>query len=524
MWLRRLPTDRIVRRSQAPCDAPLIVIEPVKAALRVSALNDQAAALGLKPGMPLADARAMYPGIAVRDADHAADAAMLEAVADWCDRYTPLVGLDPPDGLLLDISGCAHLFGGERALGRDMMARLSRQGLQARLGLADTPGCAWAVARYGEKRLVPPGAAREILLPLPLTALRISNDTYLALAQAGLKRIADVVARPRPPLAARYGEEFLRRLDQALGVEEESIQPRLPIPAYMAERRFPDPIGREEDVLGALEQLAHELAQLLERRGEGARLLQAALFRADGKVYRIEASASEPLRDPGRIRRLFLERLAVIGDECDPGFGYDMVRLSALIVGRRNETQSGLGEPDHDAALAHLIDRLSARFGARRLTRPVPRDTHIPERAVAAVPAQAVRGTLLLDLMVREEQRQSSTQDRTQDSLAPARPVRLFQKPEPIEVINEVPDGAPARFEWRKVSYRVAAAEGPERIAMEWWDKTSSRFPRDYFRLESETGLRAWVFRQDFEEKIIGYEDHETTEIKPRWFLHGLLA
>ena len=496
-----MPADRIERSASAPGDTPLVIAERIKSSLRVHALNDRAAALGLKPGLPLADARAMYPGIEVRDADRAADRALLEAVADWCDRYTPLVGLDPPDGLLLDISGCAHLFGGERALGRDMLARLSRQGFHALLGLADTAGCAWAVARYGKLHLVTQGGMRGALLPLPLAALRIDDDTIAALAQAGLKRIADVIDRPRAPLTARFGQAFLQRLDQALGREDESIKPRLPLPAYMAERRFPDPIGREDDVLGTIERLAHELGQVMERRGEGARLLQAALFRTDGKVHRIRAAASEPLIDPGRIRRLFVERLAVAGDECDPGFGYDMVRLSALTAGRLKEEQIGLSGGSHDAGLAYLIDRLNARFGARRLTRPLPRDSHIPELAVAAVPAQAAKQDTPAHIFA-------------QDSLAPVRPVRLFARPEAIEVINEVPDGPPIRFRWRHVLHSVQAAEGPERIAFAWWEKPPGRaHARDYFRVESKEGARVWIYREG------DYRRRQAC-----WFVHGLFA
>ncbi|MGC1467582.1 MAG: DNA polymerase Y family protein, partial [Pseudolabrys sp.] len=376
VWLKRLSTDRIERRSFTSAKMPLIVVEPVKSALRICALNDAAAALGLKAWMPLADARAMYPSLWVEKADPQADRALLEAVTDWCDRYTPLVGLDPPDGLILDVSGCAHLFGGELALGGDILSRLARQGLQAEIGLTDTVGCAWAVARYGETPLVPKSATRDILLPLPLAALRLDEKIVAALAQAGLKRIADVIDRPRAPLAARFGQEFIRRLDQALGREDESIKPRLPLPSYVAERRFPDPVACEEDVLGTIEQLAHELCRLLERHGEGARLVQVALFRADGKMYRLEAGTGEPVRDPGRIKRLYVERLAAVGDECDPGFGYDMVRLSALACGRLDPAQAGLAGQDHQTELAHLVDRLSARFGSHRLTRLIPRDTH----------------------------------------------------------------------------------------------------------------------------------------------------
>ena len=336
--------------------------------------------------MALADARAMYPRIAVAQADAQADFALLEAVADWCDRYTPLVGLDS-DGLTLDISGCAHLFGGEAALARDLVRRLGAHGLQARLAVAGTVGCAWGVARYGDIVGVASGEERDTLSPLPLAALRLSPDTLEALAQVGLKRIADVLDRPRAPLAARFGATFVRRLDQALGIEDEPITPRLPLPIAITEQRFPEPIAHEHDVLGTIERLAARLAHVLEQRGEGARLLQAALFRADGKVFRVEAGTAEPLRDPRRVARLFADRLDVIGDECDPGFGFDMVRLCALVTERHDPQQTGLAQPDHAADLAHLIDRLGARFGLRRVTRLVPQDTHIPEFAVMAVAA-----------------------------------------------------------------------------------------------------------------------------------------
>lgn len=516
MWLRRLSTDRIERRSSAPGDAPLIVVEPVKGALRIAALNDAAAALGLTPGLPLADARARYTALQVAQAEPEADRALLVAVADWCDRYTPLVGLDAAgDGLLLDITGCAHLFGGERAMARDMMLRLARQGLHARIGIAGTVGCAWAVARQDRGGIVPSGGETATLAPLPPLALRIEPEIARLLSQTGLRRIADLATRPRAPLAARYGQALLRRLDQALGVEDESIKPRLPVPPYVAERRFPDPIGREDDVLGTVAQLAEELCMVMERRGEGARHIQTALFRADGKVYRIDAGAGQPLRDPERIRRLFLERFAVVGDACDPGFGYDMIRLSALVAERMDPVQSGLGAPDPQAALTHLIDRLGARFGQRRIARPVMRDTHLPEAAVALVPAHQASPSI--------------PWEDEQDSLAPIRPVRMFATPERIEgVINEVPDGAPVRFTWRDACYHVAIAEGPERIAPEWWRGAHNAHPRDYFRIEAEGGFRAWIFRQDALRKIRQIQDDGTekdiVELQAHWFLHGLMA
>src|SRR5262245_3017902 len=399
VWLRRLATDRIARASLTPDETPRVIVTSIKSALRITALNDAAARLKLKTGMALADARAMYPSLAVEHADPDADQRLLEAIADWCDRYTPLVGLAPPDGIAFDITGCAHLFGGEAALCRDLVARLTSHGFSVRVAVADTIGCAWGVARFSaasclslQEReehclLVPRGEMRAALAPLPLAALRLAPEIVDALAQVGLKQIGDVLERPRAPLAARFGVELIRRIDQALAREDEPIQPRLPIPTALAERRFSDPILLEADVLGTIAQLARDLDRLLERRGEGARLLQVALVRADGKVHRIELGTSAPVRDPARVRRLFADRLAVLGDACDPGFGFDMLRLSALVTERFDPSQTGFTAPDQDAELAHLIDRLGARFGLRRVTRLVPQDTHIPEFAVVAVPA-----------------------------------------------------------------------------------------------------------------------------------------
>jgi protein ImuB len=557
VWLRRLATDRLTRRrSSAPAKkAPLVVAAEVKSALRLAAVNDAAAGLGLKPGMALADTRAMYPTITVAEADPEADRNLLEAIADWCDRYTPLVGLDPPDGLMFDITGCAHLFGGEAALSRDIIRRLAAQGLHARVAVADTVGCAWAVARYAEYLppsesaagvairgdatgfppplrgrggeeadrvcgpIVPTNATRDTLLPLPLAALRIAPDIVADLAQVGLKRIADVIDRPRAPLAARFGVDFVRRLDQAVGRDDEPIRPRLPIPPYMAERRFADPIALEADMLATIEHLAQELGRMLERRGEGARGLQAALFRTDGKVHRIVVGTGAPLRDSARIRALFAERLAAVGDACDPGFGFDIIRLCAFASEPCDPAQTGLAAPDDGVELSHLIDRLGARFGLRRITRLVPQDTHIPEFAVMAVAAQTLRHHSEVQVRRGQNVALQNFQEGSapfQDSLAPIRPIRLFENPERIEATAEVPDGPPKQFTWRQVTYHIAHAEGPERIAMEWWrDDKGRALTRDYFRVESKEGIRVWLYRAG---------SYIPEPQQSQWYIHGLFA
>jgi protein ImuB len=536
LWLRRLPTDRLTRQSPELHGQPLAMVATVRAARQITALNDEAARLGLRTAMALTDARAMYPQLLAIDADEAADANLLDRIADWCDRYTPLVGLDPPDGLFLDISGCAHLFGGEDALRRDLMRRLAAQGFHARAAIADTPGWAWAVARFSipahsrasgnpdsgsppepvleprEARTRVRGRAeeRDALIPLPLAALRIDPDIAAPLAQAGLKTIGDVIGLPRAPLAARFGQDFVRRIDQALGREDEPIRPRLPVPSFLAEQRFAEPIGREEDVLGTILHLAQELARAMERHGKGARRLQIALFRTDGKVARVDVGTASPLRDPARIRRLFLDRLAVIGDEADPGFGFDVIRLSALVVEPFDAAQTGFGGGDPEREIMHLVDRLMARFGADRVQRLVPQDTHWPEIASVAVPASTARSRT-----------ESAPHDFEQDSLfqdsrIPVRPIRLFERPEPVEAIAQVPDGPPVQFKWRRVTHDVAHAEGPESIALQWW-RNDQGLPvtRDYFRIETRQGARVWLYREGI------YQDKDNP---PHWFLHGIFA
>jgi protein ImuB len=278
VWLRRLAADRLARSLPAP-DEPLVVTQAVKSAQRIVAMNDAAQRLGLRLGMPLADARAMFPALAVAASEEAADRRLLYAVADWCDRYTPLVGLDAPDGLMLDITGCSHLFGGESAMGRDLLARLAAEGLHARAAVADTAGCAWGVARYGDASLVPAQQMRAALAPLPAAALRLLPEMVEALAEVGLRRVDDLVDLPRAPLAARFGEILVRRIDQALGQEDEPITPRLPLPSYVTEQRFADPIGLDRDVLGTIARLAGRLCVATERRQESG----SCLVRSQGE-------------------------------------------------------------------------------------------------------------------------------------------------------------------------------------------------------------------------------------------------
>lgn len=471
-------------------------------------MNPAAAELGLRPGMPLADARAMYPNLNVDHVDDAADLHMLEAITDWCSRYTPLTGLTAPDGMMLDITGCAHLFGGEEAMRKDIVQRLRAQGFAARASIATTVGAAWGIARFGKAGAIANEATRETLLPLPLAALRLDADKIDALARVGLKKIADIVDRPRAPLAARFGAILLRRLDQAFGTLEEPITPRLPLPPYIAERCFAEPMTQEANVLQTIEHLANDLARRMEERGDGARALQVTLYRVDGAVRHLSVATSKPLRDPRALCRLFKERFSSLTDELDPGYGFDVIRLSvttaeAAAIAQTDIVTSADGSND----IAHLIDRMGVRFGTRRVVRFELQETHIPEFAAVAVPA---RDNPSAEALAKADALPA------QDTLSPARPLRLFERPEEIEAIAEVPDGPPARFQWRRVTHEIAHTEGPERIAMEWWrDDKGRTLTRDYFRVEDREGRRFWLYRE-------GLFDRETT--KPRWFMHGLFA
>jgi len=468
-------------------------------------MNAAAAELGLKPGMPLADARAMYPALLFDHADATADGRLAEAVCDWLSRYTPLVGLTAPDGMMLDISGCAHLFDGEEAMRKDIVRRLGAQGFTARTAVAGTAGAAWAFARFGTKRVVTVSELREALLPLPLAALRLDADKIDALARVGLKRIADIEGRPRPPLAARFGADLLRRLDQALGTADEPITPRLPLPPYIAERCFAEPVTHEEYILQTVEHLAVNLTHRMEERGEGARALQVTLYRVDGAVRRLSVATSKPLRDTRALCRLFKERFATLADELDPGFGFDVVRLSVTTAEKTTPAQRDIVAAAQSAGdIDHLIDRLGVRFGIRRVQRLGFAESHIPEYAVVATPAH------------EPPQRTTESKPPQQDTQGLTRPLRLFDRPEEIDAIAEVPDGPPARFRWRRVMHEVAATEGPERIAMEWWrDETGRALTRDYFRVEDANGRRFWLYRE-------GLYGRETNA--PRWFVHGLFA
>jgi protein ImuB len=508
LWLNRLPTDRLAR--QSPEFVPPVVIYGKRSnAEQIVALDAQAEKLGLSKGLLLAQARAMHPVFTAVPEDTTADRTLLDTIADWCLRYTPLIACDPPHSLLLDIGGCAHLHGGEARLVSDITKRLERSGLTHRIAVASTIGAATAIAHYGKAGISESGKERAVLASLPLAALRISPQVVAAMARVGLKRIGDILKLPRAPLTARFGAEVLRQLDRSLGREHEPLTPRLPHAPYVAEQRFHEPIAREEDVLAMTEKLAEQLRSMLERRGEGARRLELTLFRADGALRRISAGTSRPLRDPAEIRALFVERLAASADEYDPGFGFDMMRMAVIVAEPCVPEQTGFQQNDDISALDRLVDRLSARLGNQRVRRLVMQDSHIPEIAAASLPAQT---------KLNDDGWAAFRRYRAANESGP-RPLRMLSKPEAIDAIAEIPDGPPLRFRWRRALHEVIAAEGPERIGNEWWSEKGGS-ARDYFRVEDRSGLRFWLFREGLYRDLTRGKSFDP----PCWFMHGLFA
>ncbi|MDX9998857.1 MAG: DNA polymerase Y family protein [Phenylobacterium sp.] len=490
--------DRREAGVERDCGAPFALVETVRGVRRLAAVDAAAVALGLYPGQKGTDALALAPDLAVAELEPEADARALTALVDWCVRFSPAAAADPPDGLFLDVSGLAHLWGGEAALVADFKARLARNGLTMRCAVADTPGAAWALAHFGrDGTIVPPGGQAGLLAPLPPAALRLEPQTAAQLERLGLKRLEQLFALPRAPFAKRFGAEALRRLDQALGRAEEALAFRRPPTPWLARLAFAEPVSAPEDLARVAFDVAEKLCARLEREGRGARRFELAFHRLDGCAVPLRIGLSVAGRDPARIARLFAPKLETV----DPGFGIEVVTLAAEGVEPIGARQVRLDAARDDGeGLAPLIDRLVNRLGEARVWKAVPVESHVPELAAG-----------------RAEPLAPVPPARPWDPEQP-RPVRLFRRPEPIEAMAPIPDDPPVQFRWRGRLRRVRRAEGPERIAEEWWkrpiEEAAPSRVRDYYRVEDEDGARYWLFRAGL------YEPGQPA----KWWLHGLFG
>jgi protein ImuB len=518
IWLGRLSVDRW-RLAHAPeADAaPTALILETAHGPRITAANDAGLAAGARPGMLLADARALCPQLAAVPADPAGDLAFLEKLALWAQRWGPWSALDPPDGVLVDVTGVAHLFGGEERLLADVAHAFAARELTVRAALAPTAGAAWALAHYARAGaiLTPEDDPLRWLGDLPVAALRLDDDVLTVLRRLGIKRLGQLAGAsgaetddPAQEAAARDGlrRRFrnhrapsanpLLRLDQLLGKVPEPLLPVFARVMPMVQRRLMEPLRHRDLLDRVVDDLAADMVRTLEARGEGARRLELALWRVDGEVLQRRIELAAATREAAHITRLFAARL----DDIDAGFGIEAVQLRASWSEPLALSQADLdaAAQQHGTALAACIDRLSVRLGTKAVTRPVPRASHIPERTQGwqppLEPVPSSQGLLGFH----------------------ARPLKLLDRAEPIAVLYASPDGYPQRFRWRGAVREVVRVEGPERIAPEWWRERSTARLRDYYRIEDETGRRYWIYRQGMAGDGRGGV--------PDWFLHGLYA
>ncbi|MCI4680156.1 DNA polymerase Y family protein [Rhodoblastus acidophilus] len=506
LFLPFLPTERWRSRQAggAPDEAaPFALVEKKNNAQRLYALNPAALRQGLAPGLTLADARARLPQLAVAEADRRADHELLLSLAAHCERYTPLTALDEPHGLVLDVTGCAHLFGGEAGLASLTCKDLAALGFSARAALAQTPDCARALACFSEGGVFSPDEAAASAARLPLAALELDDDKLLALSRAGLKTIGDLACRPARAFAARFGADFPHRIERLLGREDVRVTPLRPPPDCMVERHFAEPLAQSESIEAVLMDLIQEAKVFLERRSQGGRLFEASFFRADGFVRRLSVETLQPTRDPKILALLFHEKLDSLADPLDPGFGFDALRLAVPRAENFDSAQGDFAAAETQEAereLGELLDRLTTRFGRARVLRFMQGDAHEPERESRAVPVAAAA---------------AETWSKPRAGEPPARPLTLFDPPQPVEVLALAPDGPPARFRWRRKMHEILRAEGPERIVPDWSVFGMQEPTRDYYRVEDIEGRRFWLFRRGL---------YERGDDMPRWFLHGLFA
>ena len=506
LFLPTWATDRMRRMAGGSSEVagpPLVTALPDHGRRVVAAADAAARQFGIAPGMTVTRARSLAPDLEVADADPEGDVDGLRRLALWAGRrYSPVVSPDPPDGIWLDITGCAHRYDGEKPLLKDLLRRVTASGMSCQVAVADTAGCAHAVARHvpsGRPTIVEPGATRAALSILPVSALRIEPGVVDELRRMGFERVEQLIAAPRAPLAKRFGRFLHRRLDQALGQLPEPIEAVFPAEVPRARRGLLEPIVTAEAIAQVIGDLAADVAAELTRVGKGVRSLDLHFHRVDGHRQAVRVGTATATRDPRHLAKLLCQRIEAV----EPGLGIEAMTLVAPLVQPLEAAQAGsvlAGERGPD--LAAIVDALANRFGARRLYRAEPRESGMPERAVGGVPALSPPAGLAWE-----------------DDLP--RPSRMIVPPEPVEVMAMLPDHPPAMFVWRGRRHRVSRADGPERLHGEWWREAGHEADtpyavRDYFQVETATGGRYWLFR-------LG--DGERVATGPmRWFIHGAFA
>ena len=501
LFLPTWSTDRVRRKAgdaAPPVEAPLVLVGREGNRRVVMATDAAALAAGIRPGMPATKAQVLVPGLVTQNAHPAADAEALERLAVWTlQRFAPIAAADPPDGIVIDTTGAAHLHGGEQTMLETLIGRLAMSGVAARAAIADNWGAAHALARFASEpaTVAARGHGTAPLMALPLEALRLPAPMVADLRVLGFERIGDLLAQPRAPLTLRFGPELGRRLDQASGVLSEPIE-RVQSPDIIEVRRaFAEPIGAAETIARYIGKLVGDLCAAFEARGLGARRLDLLCQRVDNRAQVVRVGMAVPVRDATRLTRLLCDKIETI----DPGFGIEVMTLSAAIAEplECRQSVSTLIEAE-TPDVTGLVDTLMNRVGERAIYRLAPVASDVPERAVCRIPAAAPETGA------------------TWPNHWP-RPSRLLPRPELIETVALLPDHPPVSFTWRGVRRRVKRADGPERVFGEWWTRDAELIAvRDYFRVEDDAGERYWIYRAgDGEDAATGSH---------RWFLHGVFG
>jgi len=492
IWFRHLITDWFTLREPRLRELPFVVSTPSHGRMVITAANALAEQQGIHAGMVVADARAIITSLLVLDDKPGLTDKLLQRIAEWCIRFSPIVSVDPPDGLILDATGCSHLWDGDSWYLIAIAQRFKAHGYDVRVGMADTIGCTWAVTRFGQQSLLVESEKQlEALLPLPPAALRLEVETVELLYKLGLRQVGQFIHMPRPALHRRFGPTFLKRLDQALGNVEEIIEPVQPIEPYQERLPCLEPIVTATGIEIALKRLLETLCLRLQQEEKGLRSSIFKYYRVDGKIEKIEIGTNRPSCNVNHLFKLFENKLETI----EPDQGIELFVLEAPQVEDHSPLQSTLWESGgglEDTRLSELIDRLASKIGAYAIHRYLPDEHFWPERSIKLATS--------LD--------QQST---TAWKIDRPRPLQLLSKPELIEVTAPIPDYPPMNFRYKGKLHKITKADGPERIEQEWWLQEGQH--RDYYCVEDEEGQRYWLFR-------LGHYTDKTYQ----WFIHGFFA
>jgi protein ImuB len=493
IWFRHLKTDWFIRRNPSLKEIPFVLASPDHGRIVVRAVNGLAQTQGIETGMAVADARAILPALEVMDDKPTLAESLLKNIGEWCIRFTPVVGMDAPDGLLLDVTGCAHLWGGEKLYLAEIRKRLTAFGYDVRVAMADTIGAAWAHARFGKgAAIIEKGKHSSALLPLPVAAIRIQPEVMQRLEKLGLRQINSFINMPRPSLRRRFGEELLQRLDEALGTRIEEVIPLHPIELYNERLPCLEPIVTATGIEIALKRLLEAMCKRLQKEEKGLRVALFKCYRVDGKIEQLMIGTNRPSANAVHLFKLFEVKIETI----EPALGIELFILEApqvedmlILQDRLWQDKAGLA----DTELAELLDRIEGKIGPGHIQRFVPAEHYWPERSFTL--ASSIDETI-----------QSSWK------LDRPRPLQMLSKPELIEVTAPIPDYPPMLFRYKGKLHKIAKADGPERIEQEWWLQQGQH--RDYYAVEDEEGQRYWLFR-------LGHYDVAKTY---QWFLHGFFA